>query len=97
VGSKMIVTYACDWLNEFNHDCPTTAIFEGKYHEDKALEAGWGWRHSTFKQDHHMWHSSYTWYCPLHSTLFGRNHGWEERDSIKPPKNWANGPTRRKP
>ena len=97
MGSHIAVTYSCDWINEFGHDCPTTATFEGKYHENDALADGWGWRNTTFRDaERPMWHTSYTWFCPLHATLFGRNHGWEDRESIKPPKHWENGPVRRK-
>lgn len=98
MGSLIAVTYTCDWINEFGHDCPATAVFEGRYHEGKARDTGWGWRHSSYRDTKRpMWHTFYTWFCPLHSKVFGANRGWIDGAKLLPPKNWENGQTRSKP
>ena len=80
------MAYTCDWTNEFDTVCADVGTFATKEHEKLARDAGWGW----YENAHIRWTSAgkRLWFCPVHATVFKKNHGWGNLEDYGPPTHW---------
>lgn len=75
------IRYVCDWRDEHNEPCEHEAFFSGVRHESAATAEGWGsYSNATIRRN-----DGRRWFCPLHATVFGNNHGWGGLESYTPP------------
>lgn len=89
MGSNLeTVRYKCDWINEFEHECPTTQDFTGRNHAQSACDAGWGSYTNAYIRRSRWGKGAESWFCPVHATVFRNNHGWGGLESYEPPTRW---------
>lgn len=82
------IQYVCDWTNENGDICGESESFSGDGHERKARDAGWGAYSNAYIRRERWTTGAELWFCPVHATVFRKNHGWGGLESYKPPTQW---------